>query len=109
MNGDWIEIKTPYLDIFNERIQIYKKVLGSMSVFSDGGATINQLKAHGVNITVDVLMRIRETIEPYKMYLNGSELLASAFVLHVEPRKESFVQAILEIEWIFFNEEGKAK
>ncbi|MGI9073951.1 MAG: DUF1828 domain-containing protein [Bryobacteraceae bacterium] len=46
LNGDWIEITTPYLDRHNDALQIYARGENTGYLLSDDSYTIHDLEVH---------------------------------------------------------------
>jgi hypothetical protein len=50
VNGDWVEITTPYLDRHNDALQIYARAENGGYVLTDDSYTIHDLEASGCNL-----------------------------------------------------------
>lgn len=103
VNGDWVEITTPYLDRHNDALQIYARRDDAGFVLSDDSYTIHDLEASGCNLNTD---KRRDLL---KMTLNGFgvKLNDEALEVHTTPenfpiRKHNLIQAMLAVNDLFF-------
>lgn len=80
-SSDWIEISTPFMDVFNDTIDIYAKRQNGKIILSDDGQTLRNLELTGVEISrspnrKDMLQRI---LLNYGIHLqDNKELTAEA-------------------------------
>ncbi len=65
VNGEWVEITTPYLDRHNDALQIYLRAENSGYVLTDDSYTIHDLEASGCNLHTEKRQDL------LKMTLNG--------------------------------------
>src|SRR2546423_14157069 len=65
LNGEWVEITTPYLDRHNDALQIYARAENGGYVLTDDRYTIHHLEASGCNLHTE------KRQEPFKMKLYG--------------------------------------
>ena len=49
--SDWVEISTPFTDVFNDTIDIYVKKQNEKIILSDDGKTIRNLELSGIEIS----------------------------------------------------------
>ena len=50
VNGEWVEITTPYLDRHNDALQIYARAENGGYVLTDDSYIIHDLEASGCNL-----------------------------------------------------------
>ena len=50
LNGEWVEITTPYLDRHNDMLQIYVRAENGGYVLTDDSYTVHDLEASGCNL-----------------------------------------------------------
>ncbi|MDX2150660.1 MAG: DUF1829 domain-containing protein [Bryobacteraceae bacterium] len=103
INGEWVEITTPYLDRHNDAIQIYARPENGGFVLTDDSYTIHDLEASGCNLNTDKRRDLLQTT------LNGFgvKLSDDAIEVHATPdnfplRKHSLIQAMLAVNDLFY-------
>jgi hypothetical protein len=103
INGEWVEITTPYLDRHNDALQIYARLENGGFVLTDDSYTIHDLEASGCNLHTEKRQDL------LKMTLNGFgvKMNNSALEVHATPetfpiRKHSLVQAMLAVNDLFY-------
>src|SRR5882762_2040621 len=65
VNGEWVEITTPFLDRHNDALQIYARQENGGYVLTDDSYTIHDLEASGCNLDSE------KRHDLLKMTLNG--------------------------------------
>ncbi len=103
LNGDWVEVATPYLDRHNDALQIYVRAENSGYILTDDRYTIHDLEASGCNL------RTEKRQDLLNMTLNGFgvRLLDEALQVHATAenfplRKHSLIQAMLAVNDLFY-------
>ena len=103
VNGEWVEITTPYLDRHNDALQIYIRAENGGYVLTDDRYTVHDLEASGCNLHTEKRQDL------LKMTLNGFgvKLNAEALEIHATPetfplRKHNLIQAMLAVNDLFF-------
>jgi hypothetical protein len=103
VNGEWVEITTPYLDRHNDALQIYVRAEDGGYVLTDDSYTIHDLDASGCSLQTE---RRRDLL---KMTLNGFgvKLQHEALEVHATAenfplKKHSLIQAILAVNDLFY-------
>lgn len=96
--SDWIEIDTPFTDVFNDTIEIYAKRQNGKIILSDDGHTLRNLELSGVEISrsqnrKDMLDRI---LLNYGVHLDDKELIAEATESSFPQKKLNMLSAISE-------------
>lgn len=76
--GEYYEITTPYIDSANDYLQIYVRQNGESIFFTDDGATIQNLKMCGFQLTPVRKESLQRALQRYGVELNGNELISSA-------------------------------
>ena len=101
--NEWVEITTPYLDRYNDYLQIYAKAANGGFVLTDDGYTIDDLEQAGCKL------ESRKRQDLLQMTLNGFgvERNGKALQVHTSPqefalRKHSLVQAMLAVNDMFY-------
>lgn len=103
LNGEWVEITTPYVDRHNDALQIYAKRENGAYVLTDDSYTVHDLEASGCNLNTE---KRRDLLT---MTLNGFgvKLNADALETHATPenfplRKHNLIQAMLAVNDLFY-------
>ena len=84
VNGEWVEITTPYLDRHNDALQIYVRAENGGYVLTDDSYTIHDLEASGCNLHTDKRQDL------LKMTLNGFGVKLQDEALEVHATAENF-------------------
>src|ERR1700675_4769118 len=81
VNGNWVEITTPYLDRHNDALQIYARAENGGYLLTDDSYTIHDLEASGCNLNTE---KRRDLL---KMTLNGFGVRVNneALEVHASP------------------------
>jgi Domain of unknown function DUF1828./Domain of unknown function DUF1829. len=104
-DDDWISISTPYLDRYNDFIQLYvKRKNANAFILSDDGYTIADLEQSGCNISSGKRQDILKIIlNGFGVTLSKDGALEVAATKETFPlRKHSLVQAILSVNDMFY-------
>ena len=103
VNGEWVEITTPYLDRHNDALQIYVRTESGGYILTDDSYTIHDLEASGCNL------RTEKRHDLLKMTLNGFGVRLQNDALEVDAttetfplRKHSLIQAVLAVNDLFY-------
>lgn len=110
--GEFIELTTPYLDRYNDHLQIYVKQNENGSYFlTDDGYVINNLKSSGVPILrshkrKEMLNRIARN---FGVTVRGDVLEIQATKSDYPQKKHMLIQAMLTIDDMFIAEPNTAK
>jgi Domain of unknown function DUF1828/Domain of unknown function DUF1829 len=103
INGDWVEITTPYLDRHNDALQIYARSENGGYVLSDDSYTMRDLESSGCHIDTEKRRSL------LKMTLNGFgvQQAEQALVVHASQenfpvRKHNLIQAMLAVNDLFY-------
>ena len=97
-SSDWIEISTPFTDVFNDTIEIYAKKSNGKIILSDDGQTLKNLELSGIEISrsqnrKEMLERI---LLNYGIRLENKELIAEASESTFPQKKLNLFAAISE-------------
>ncbi len=103
INGDWVEITTPYLDRNNDYIQIYARRETRGYLLTDGGQTILDLEQSGCGLDTPK----RQDLLNMSLRGFGVNLADKAIEVHADDnsfalRKHNLVQAILAVNDLFY-------
>ncbi len=110
--GEFYELTTPYLDRYNDHIQIYVKQNENGSYFlTDDGYIISNLKSSGVSISRstkrrEMLVRIARN---FGVSVNGDNLEILAAKSNYPQKKHMLLQAMLTIDDMFIAEPNTVK
>lgn len=103
LDGDWVEITTPYLDRHNDALQIYARRENSGYLLSDDSYTIQDLQASGCNLNTDKRQDLlRMTLAGFGIKLNEEALEVRATGETFPLRKHNLIQAMLAVNDLFF-------
>jgi len=103
INGDWVEITTPYLDRHNDCLQIYARKEASRIVLSDDGYTISDLINSGCMLDSPKRQELlRDTLSAFGIQLDGEQLIVHATADNFPLRKHNMIQAILAVNDLFY-------
>lgn len=96
---DWSVISTPYIDAFNDTVELYIKKDGNKILLSDDGVTLNNLELTGIVMSRSVKRRavLDKILFNYGLHLNGNEITTEATEQDFAQKKFSFISAISEI------------
>lgn len=110
--GEFYELTTPYLDRYNDHLQIYVKQNKNGSYFlTDDGYIIDNLKSSGISVTrsakrKEMLARIARN---FGVSVNGSSLEIQATKSDYPQKKHMLIQAMLTIDDMFIAEPNTVK
>ncbi|MBV9499495.1 MAG: DUF1829 domain-containing protein [Acidobacteriaceae bacterium] len=103
VNGDWVEITTPYLDRHNDALQIYARRENGGYLLSDDSYTIHDLEASGCNLNTEKRQDLlRMTLAGFGVRLNNQTLEIRATGETFPLRKHNLIQAMLAVNDLFF-------
>lgn len=110
--GEYYELTTPYMDRYNDHLQIYVRQDQSGNYFlTDDGYIINNLKSSGVSITrsakrKDMLNRIARN---FGVTINGDCLEIQATKSSYPQKKHMLLQTMMTIDDMFIAEPNTVK
>ena len=110
--GEYYEITTPYLDRFDDYLQIYVKQIDEDNIFfTDDGYIIGNLIACGMQFKKGSARRdiLERTICNYGLTLNGEAITATDTIKNFPQKKHMMVQAMLLIDNMFELRKGNVK
>jgi hypothetical protein len=101
--NDWVEISTPFTDVFNDSIDIYAKKQNGKILLSDDGKTFKNLELSGIEITrsqnrKEILDKI---LLNYGIQLNKQELIVEATENTFPQKKLNLLSAISEVNDLY--------
>ena len=103
INGEWVEITTPYLDRHNDALQIYARHEDDGYVLTDDSYTVHDLEASGCSLNTekrrDLLMM---TLNGFGVKLNNDALEVHATPDSFPLRKHNLIQAMLAVNDLFY-------
>lgn len=97
-----VSITTPFLDRYNDRLEIYIKPSGDSYILTDDGQTLSELEMSGVSFNTE---KRREILQSFAR-ANGVQTMDGALVtkateLTFPQRKHALIQAMLSINDMF--------
>lgn len=98
-SSDWIEISTPFTDVFNDTIDIYAKKQNGKIILSDDGQTLKNLELSGVEISRSANRKemLERILLNYGINLdNNKEFIAEATENTFPQKKLNLLSAISE-------------
>ncbi|MBQ4513639.1 MAG: DUF1828 domain-containing protein [Anaerolineaceae bacterium] len=105
--GEVYEMTTPFLDRFNDYLQIYviPEKSGELTL-TDGGYIIDNLLSSGVSLKQGSkkLNKIYQIIKNFGLNLNGEKITVTAKESQFAQKKHSMVQAMLAIDELYETE-----
>ena len=102
LNGEWIEITTPFLDRHNDSLQIYARPDNGGYVLTDDSYIVHDLEASGCNITDKRKDLLLTTINGFGVKMNEDALEVHATQENFPLRKHSLIQAMLAVNDLFY-------
>ena len=105
--GETYELTTPFLDRFNDYLQIYvtPEKDGEL-ILTDGGYIIENLLSSGVTLKQGSkkLNRINQIAKNFGLNINGDQIVATAKESQFPQKKHAMVQAMLAIDELYETE-----
>ena len=103
VNDEYVEITTPYLDRHNDYTQIYVRRDNGAFMLTDGGETIQDLRASGCDLETSKRRDLlAATLNGFGIRRDGDALLVRATPQDFSLRKHNLVQAILAVNDLFY-------
>lgn len=108
-NGDYIEVTTPYLDRYNDYLQIYVRQNPDGKLFlTDDGYILNNLISSGVNLSSPKRQSTLEMIlRRYGVTLKGREITTTTSAQTFPKKKHLLLQAMLTTDDLFLISQGR--
>jgi len=97
--GDWTQISTPFIGLFNDTIDIYAQRTANTLTLSDNGETLHNLELAGVMTQGSKKRKevINSILLNYGITSNDGELIVKADEQSFAQKKHNLLSAILEI------------
>ena len=103
VNGEWVEITTPYLDRHNDALQIYVRAESGGYILTDDSYTIHDLEASGCSLQTNKRQDLLKTaLNGFGVKLEGDALEVHATADTFPLRKHNLVQAVLAVNDLFY-------
>jgi hypothetical protein len=103
VNGQWVEITTPYLDRHNDALQIYARRENGGFVLTDDSYTIHDLEASGCSLTTEKRHDLSKmSLNGFGVKLNNEALEVHATAETFPVRKHYLIQAMLAVNDLFY-------
>ncbi len=103
VSDEYVQITTPYLDRHNDYTQIYVRRDNGGFILTDGGETIQDLRASGCDLeTTKRRDLLGATLNGLGIQRDGDTLLVKASPQNFPLRKHNLVQAMLAVNDLFY-------
>src|SRR5271165_764777 len=103
LNGEWVEITTPYLDRHNDALQIYARPQNGGYLLTDDSYTIHDLESSGCTLSTGKRQDLlRMTLNGFGVKLNKDALEINASPESFPIRKHNLIQAMLAVNDLFY-------
>lgn len=103
INGQWVEITTPYLDRHNDALQIYVRSENGGYILTDDSYTIHDLEASGCNLHTEKRQDLlKMTLNGFGVRLQNEALEIHASADNFPLKKHSLIQAVLAVNDLFY-------
>ena len=103
VDGEWVEITTPYLDRHNDALQVYVRPENGGYVLTDDSYTIHDLEASGCNLHTEKRQDLlRMTLNGFGVRLQTEALEIHATAENFPMKKHSLIQAMLAVNDLFY-------
>ena len=103
VNGEWVEVTTPYLDRHNDALQIYVRAENGGYVLTDDSCTIHDLEASGCSLHTEKRSDLLEmTLNGFGVKLQGEAIAVHATAENFPLKKHSLLQAMLAVNDLFY-------
>jgi len=101
--GEYVELTTPYLDRFNDYLQIYvKQDTDGVITLTDDGYTIGSLISSGMTFKSSIRQKALNRIAMnFNVSINGEEITTIATANNFPQKKHMMVQAMLAVDDLF--------
>ncbi|WP_294562721.1 DUF1829 domain-containing protein [uncultured Traorella sp.] len=106
--GEYHEITTPYLDFFNDAIQVYVKIDDDSILITDDGYTLSNLETVGVQLNQTRMKTIQGICNNFGVSISGDILLIKGFKTKFSSILHFFIQCILKIDDMNLTSTGRS-
>ena len=103
VDGDWVEITTPYLDRHNDALQIYVRSENGGYILTDDKYTVHDLEASGCNLHTGKRQDLlKTTLNGFGIKLQDEALEIHATADSFPLKKHNLIQAMLAVNDLFY-------
>jgi hypothetical protein len=103
LNGEWVEITTPYVDRHNDLLQIFVRKTREGLLLTDDGYIVRDLESAGCKLDSPKRQDLlRTTLNAFGIGLNQGALETLATEANFPVRKHNLVQAMLAVNDLFY-------
>jgi hypothetical protein len=101
--SEWIEISTPFTDVFNDTIDIFAKKENEHIILSDDGQTLRNLELSGVEIARSTKRKsiFDSILLNYGITLQDNQLMTKANEQNFPQKKHNLISAIAELNDLY--------
>lgn len=103
LEGGWVAVETPFLNCFNDCIEVYVKKSGRNVLLTDGGETLQNLELLGVTFKRKSRRKniFDNILRNYGVKLQGEELSVVAEFENLAQAKHRLLSAIIEVSDLY--------
>lgn len=110
VDGEWIEITTPFLDRHNDFLSVYVRKDKNELELTDDSYIINDLRMSGCSIDKGQRAQfLHQTLLGFGVCREGDSLTLHASPANFSPRLHSLLQAMLTVDNLFFTNSANTK
>ncbi len=103
LDGEWVEITTPYLDRYNDALQIYTRRENGGYLLTDDSHIIHDLEASGCSLNTEKRQDLlKMTLKGFGVKLSDEALQIRATAETFPLRKHNLIQAMLAVNDLFY-------
>ncbi|MPZ51962.1 MAG: DUF1828 domain-containing protein [Acidimicrobiia bacterium] len=104
IDGDWVEITTPFLDTSNDAVQLYARLIGEDKILlTDDGHTLKDLKMRGVDTSTEKRRSlIKGILSGFAVTMVGDRLEVEIPLARFPMMKANLIQAVLALGDLFY-------
>ena len=100
--GDYAVISTPFLDPHNDEIELYVRKEADELIVTDGGNTLSDLEASGLEISTEKRKtHLQEILNGLGVAIDGQELYVRTSENEFPQRKHNLLQAVLAVQDLY--------
>jgi len=102
-SSEWVQISTPFTDVFNDPIEIYAKKENEFIILSDDGQTLRNLELSGVEMARSPKRKaiLDSILLNYGVSLQNDELVTKTNELNFPQKKYNLISAIAEVNDLY--------
>ncbi len=106
--GEYHEITTPYIDFFNDAIQVYVKNDNDKIVITDDGYTLSNLEAAGIQLNSNRMKTIQHICNNFGISIFSDNLSVNCNKSNFSSTLHLFIQCILKVDDMNYTSTGRS-